>query len=52
MISNYYSIESALILMIDFWLKAINEVKIVGCVLVDFCNAPVICSPGPLGAAE
>ena len=31
--------ESALILMVDSWLKAINEGKIVGCVLVDFRKA-------------
>ena len=31
-----HSTESALILMIDSWLKAINEGDIVGCVLVDF----------------
>ena len=34
-----HSTESALILMIDFWLKAINEGKIIGCVLVDFRKA-------------
>ena len=31
-----HSTESALILTIDSWLKAINEGKIIGCVLVDF----------------
>ena len=31
--------ESAQVLMIDFWLKAINEGKIVGCVLIDFRKA-------------
>ena len=34
-----HSTESALILMIDSWLKAINEGKIIGCVLVDFRKA-------------
>ena len=34
-----HSTESALILMIDSWLKAINEGKMVGCVLVDFRKA-------------
>ena len=34
-----HSTESALILMTGSWLKAINEGKIVGCVLVDFCKA-------------
>ena len=34
-----HSTESALILMIDSWLKAINEGKIVGCVLIDFRKA-------------
>ena len=34
-----HSTESALILMVDSWLKAINEGKIVGCVLVDFRKA-------------
>ena len=34
-----HSTESALILMIDSWLKAINEGKVVGCVLVDFRKA-------------
>ena len=31
-----HSNESALILMIDSWLKAINERKVVGAVMVDF----------------
>ena len=34
-----HSTESALILMIDSWLKSINEGDMVGCVLVDFCKA-------------
>ena len=34
-----HSTESALILMTDSWLKAINEGKMVGCVLVDFRKA-------------
>lgn len=34
-----HSTESALILMIDSWLKAINEGKIIGCVLIDFRKA-------------
>ena len=34
-----HSTESALILMTESWLKAINEGKIVGCVLVDFRKA-------------
>ena len=34
-----HSTESALILMIDSWLKAINEGHKVGCVLVDFRKA-------------
>ena len=34
-----HSTESALILTIDSWLKAINEGKIIGCVLVDFRKA-------------
>ena len=34
-----HSTESALILMIDSWLKAVNEGKLVGCVMVDFCKA-------------
>ena len=31
-----HSTESALILMIGFWLKAINDGKCVGCLMVDF----------------
>ena len=31
-----HSTESALILLIDSWLKAINEGKFVGCVMIDF----------------
>ena len=34
-----HSTESALILMIDTWLKAINEGKQVGCAMIDFCEA-------------
>ena len=34
-----HSTESALILMIDSWLKTINEGEIVGCVLIDFRKA-------------
>ena len=34
-----HSTESALILMIDYWLKAISEGKIIGCVLVDIRKA-------------
>ena len=34
-----HSTEPALILLTESWLKAINEGKIVGCVLVDFCKA-------------
>ena len=34
-----HSTESALILMTDSWLKAINEGKLVGCVLIDFLKA-------------
>ena len=33
------STESALILLIDSWLKAINEGKFVGCVMIDFRKA-------------
>ena len=31
-----HSTESALILMMDTWLKAINEGKLVGCAMIDF----------------
>ena len=31
-----HSTESALILMTDTWLKAINEGKVVGCAMIDF----------------
>ena len=34
-----HSTESALILLIDTWLKAINEGKFVGCVIIDFRKA-------------
>ena len=34
-----HSTESALILMVDAWLKALNAVKIIGCVMVDFRKA-------------
>ena len=34
-----HSTESALILLIDSWLKAINEGKLVGCVMIDFRKA-------------
>ena len=34
-----HSTESALILMIDSWLKAVNKGKLVGCVMVDFRKA-------------
>lgn len=34
-----HSTESALILMIDSWIKAVNEGKLVGCVMVDFRKA-------------
>ena len=34
-----HSTESALILITDSWLKAINEGKVVGAVMVDFQNA-------------
>ena len=34
-----HSSESALILMIDSWLKAITDGKFVGCLMVDFCKA-------------
>ena len=34
-----HSTESALILLIDSWLKAINEGKFVGCVMIDFRKA-------------
>ncbi|MEW8547445.1 MAG: reverse transcriptase family protein [Candidatus Thiodiazotropha sp.] len=34
-----HSTESALTLMIDSWLKAINDGKLVGCVMVDFRKA-------------
>ena len=44
LISDFYlrsghSTESALILMIDSWLKAINDEKFVGCLIVDFLKA-------------
>ena len=34
-----HATESALILMTDFWLKAVNAGKFVGCVMVDFRKA-------------
>lgn len=34
-----HSTESALILMIDSWLKAINDGKLVGCLMIDFRKA-------------
>ena len=34
-----HSTESALILLIDSWLKTINEGKFVGCVMIDFRKA-------------
>ena len=34
-----HSTESALILMTDTWLKAINEGKLVGCAMIDFRKA-------------
>ena len=34
-----HSTESALILMIDSWLKAINDGKFIGCLMVDFHKA-------------
>ena len=34
-----HSTESALTLMVDSWLKAINDGKLIGCVLVDFRKA-------------
>ena len=34
-----HSTESALILMVDSWLKALNAGKLIGCVMVDFRNA-------------
>ena len=34
-----HSTESALILMVDSWLKAINDGKFVGCLMVDFRKA-------------
>ena len=34
-----HSTESALILMTDTWLKAINEGKLVGCAMIDFSKA-------------
>ena len=34
-----HSTESALILMTDTWLKAINEGKLVGCAMIDFKKA-------------
>ena len=34
-----HSTESALILLIVSWLKAINEGKLVGCVMIDFRKA-------------
>ena len=33
------STESAMILMIDSWLKALNAGKLIGCVMVDFSKA-------------
>ena len=36
---NNHSTESALILMTDTWLKAINEGKLVGCAMIDFRKA-------------
>ena len=34
-----HSIESAMILMVDSWLKALNAGKLVGCVMVDYRKA-------------
>ena len=34
-----HSTESAMILMVDSWLKALNSGKLVGCVMVDFRKA-------------
>ena len=34
-----HSTESALILLIDSWLKALNEGKFVGCVMIDYRKA-------------
>ena len=34
-----YSTESALILLLDTWLKAVNEGRLVGSVMVDFRKA-------------
>ena len=34
-----HSTESALLLMIDSWLKAVNEGKVVGAFMVDFRKA-------------
>ena len=34
-----HSMETALILMIESWLRAVNVGKIIGCVLVDFRKA-------------
>ena len=34
-----HSTESALILMVDSWLEAINDGKFVGCLMVGFCKA-------------
>ena len=34
-----HSTESALILMVDSWLKALNAGKLIGCVMVDFRKA-------------
>ncbi|MCG7869794.1 MAG: hypothetical protein JAY74_25915 [Candidatus Thiodiazotropha taylori] len=36
---NGHSTESALLLMTDSWLKAVNDGKLVGCVMVDFRKA-------------
>ena len=34
-----HSTESAIVRMIDFWLKAVNDGKLTGCVMVDFRKA-------------
>ena len=34
-----HSTESALILMVDSWLKALNAGKLIGCVMIDFRKA-------------
>ena len=34
-----HSMESALILMTDSWLKSINDSKLVGCAMIDFRKA-------------